>query len=145
MPLCLIRPHAPYRTPVLVPHRPKASGRPMATPEGARCPWQSPNTTCWVRTLTGPAHTPRHNSHSCGRLPPAVCTHAPEVHPWNGAVRRIMTAHGKEPSMSVDSIMHTEFPKGYTVLFGADEKVIMTPQSEEHSSTIRSMQIDSLA
>ncbi|SES05661.1 MULTISPECIES: Uma2 family endonuclease [Streptomyces] len=47
--------------------------------------------------------------------------------------------------MSVDSIMHTEFPKGYTVLFGADGKVIMTPQSEEHSSTIRSMQIDSLA
>lgn len=47
--------------------------------------------------------------------------------------------------MSVDSIMHTEFPKGYTVLFGADGKVIVTPQSEEHSSTIRSMQIDSLA
>ena len=47
--------------------------------------------------------------------------------------------------MSVDSIMNTEFPKGYTVLFGADGKVIMTPQSEEHSSTIRSMQIDSLA
>ncbi|MGW3099862.1 Uma2 family endonuclease [Streptomyces sp. NPDC001102] len=47
--------------------------------------------------------------------------------------------------MSVDSIMHTEFPKGYTVLFGADGKVIMAPRSEEHSSTIRSMQIDSLA
>jgi Uma2 family endonuclease len=46
--------------------------------------------------------------------------------------------------LSVDSIMHTEFPKGYTVLFGADGKVIMTPQSEERSSTIRSMQIDSL-
>ncbi|MEU2777918.1 Uma2 family endonuclease [Streptomyces sp. NPDC007162] len=47
--------------------------------------------------------------------------------------------------MSVDAIVHTEFPKGYTVLFGADGKVIMTPQSEEHSSTIRSMQIDSAA
>ncbi|MFE2423375.1 Uma2 family endonuclease [Streptomyces hokutonensis] len=47
--------------------------------------------------------------------------------------------------MSVDSIMHTEFPKGYTVLFGADGKVIMTPQSEERSSTIMSMQIDTLA
>lgn len=45
--------------------------------------------------------------------------------------------------MSVDAIVHTEFPEGYTVLFGADGKVIMTPQSEEHSSTIRSMQIDS--
>jgi hypothetical protein len=55
-----------------------------------------------------------------------------------------MTAHGKEPFVSVDSIMHTEFLKGYTVLFGADGKVIMTPRSEEHSSTIRSMQIDSL-
>lgn len=47
--------------------------------------------------------------------------------------------------MSVDAITHTEFPEGYTVFFGADGKVIMTPQSEEHSSTIRSMQIDSLA
>ena len=41
--------------------------------------------------------------------------------------------------MSVDAILHTEFPKGYTVLFGADGKVIMTPQSFEHSSTIKSM------
>jgi Uma2 family endonuclease len=47
--------------------------------------------------------------------------------------------------MSVDAIMHTEFPEGYAVFFGADGKVIMTPQSEEHSSTIRSMQIDTLA
>ncbi|MET8980115.1 Uma2 family endonuclease [Streptomyces sp. NPDC004539] len=47
--------------------------------------------------------------------------------------------------MSVDAIVHTEFPKGYTVLFGTDGKVIMTPQSEEHSSTIRSLQIDSAA
>ncbi|MGW2207620.1 Uma2 family endonuclease [Streptomyces sp. NPDC001774] len=47
--------------------------------------------------------------------------------------------------MSVEAIMHTEFPEGYTVFFGADGKVIMTPQSLEHSSTIRSMQIDSLA
>ncbi|RFU82734.1 Uma2 family endonuclease [Streptomyces triticagri] len=47
--------------------------------------------------------------------------------------------------MSVDAIVHTEFPAGYTVLFGADGKVIMTPQSEEHSSTIRSLQIDSAA
>lgn len=47
--------------------------------------------------------------------------------------------------MSVDAIVHTEFPRGYTVLFGADGKVIMTPRSEEHSRTIRSMQIDSAA
>jgi hypothetical protein len=45
--------------------------------------------------------------------------------------------------MSVDAIVHSEFPEGCTVLFGADGKVIMTPRSEEHSSTIRSMQIDS--
>ncbi|GGR85913.1 hypothetical protein GCM10010269_26340 [Streptomyces humidus] len=47
--------------------------------------------------------------------------------------------------MSVDAITHTEFPAGYVVFFGANGKIIMTPQSEEHSSTIRSMQIDSLA
>ncbi|MFD9595936.1 Uma2 family endonuclease [Kitasatospora sp. NPDC059973] len=47
--------------------------------------------------------------------------------------------------MSVDAVMHTEFPAGYVVFFGTDGKVVMTPQSEEHSSTIRSMQIDSLA
>ncbi|WP_086561800.1 Uma2 family endonuclease [Streptomyces africanus] len=46
--------------------------------------------------------------------------------------------------MSVDAILHTEFPKGYTVLFGADEKVIMTPRSFEHSSTIKSMQYDTM-
>lgn len=34
----------------------------------------------------------------------------------------------KEPLMSFDAITHTEFPKGYTVFFGADGKVIMTPQ-----------------
>ena len=47
--------------------------------------------------------------------------------------------------MSVDAVMHTEFPTGYVVFFGTDEKVIMTPQSFEHSSTIKSMQIDSLS
>ncbi|MFI6408730.1 Uma2 family endonuclease [Streptomyces sp. NPDC050548] len=47
--------------------------------------------------------------------------------------------------MSVDAITHTEFPAGYVVFFGADGKIIMTPRSEEHSSTIKSMQIDSLA
>ncbi|MEV0846091.1 Uma2 family endonuclease [Streptomyces sp. NPDC049954] len=47
--------------------------------------------------------------------------------------------------MSVAAIVQTEFPEGYAVFFGADGKVIMTPQSEEHSSTIRSMQIDTLA
>ncbi|WP_405849071.1 hypothetical protein [Streptomyces sp. NBC_01518] len=26
-----------------------------------------------------------------------VYSHTTEVHPWGGAVRRIMTAHGKEP------------------------------------------------
>ena len=46
--------------------------------------------------------------------------------------------------MSVDAIVHTEFPKGYTVLFGADGKVITTPQSVEHSSTIKSMQFDTI-
>ena len=46
--------------------------------------------------------------------------------------------------MSVDAIVHTEFPKGYTVLFGADGKVIMTPRSFEHSSTIKSMQYDTI-
>ncbi len=46
--------------------------------------------------------------------------------------------------MSVDAIVHTEFPEGYTVLFGADGKVIMTPQSFEHSSTIKSMQYDTI-
>ncbi|WP_327177685.1 Uma2 family endonuclease [Streptomyces sp. NBC_01335] len=47
--------------------------------------------------------------------------------------------------MSVDAVMHTEFPAGYVVFFGTDGKVVMTPRSEEHSNTIRSMQIDSLA
>lgn len=47
--------------------------------------------------------------------------------------------------MSVDAIVHTQFPEGYTVFFGVDGKVIMTPRSEEHSSTIRSLQIDTLA
>ncbi|MGC4949931.1 Uma2 family endonuclease [Streptomyces sp. DT224] len=47
--------------------------------------------------------------------------------------------------MSVDAVMHTEFPAGYVVFFGIDGKVIMTPQSFEHSSTIKSMQIDSLS
>ncbi|GGZ76741.1 hypothetical protein GCM10010371_40600 [Streptomyces subrutilus] len=47
--------------------------------------------------------------------------------------------------MSVDAVMHTEFPAGYVVFFGTDRKVIMTPQSFEHSSTIKSMQIDSLS
>ncbi|MER6214885.1 Uma2 family endonuclease [Streptomyces sp. NPDC001674] len=47
--------------------------------------------------------------------------------------------------MSVDEVMHTEFPVGYVVFFGTDGKVIMTPQSIEHSSTIKSMQIDSLS
>ncbi|MFE6103534.1 Uma2 family endonuclease [Streptomyces laurentii] len=47
--------------------------------------------------------------------------------------------------MSADAVMHTEFPAGYVVFFGADGKVVMTPQSFEHSSTIKSMQIDSLS
>ncbi|WP_314618167.1 Uma2 family endonuclease [Streptomyces stackebrandtii] len=46
--------------------------------------------------------------------------------------------------MSVDAIMHTEFPEGYTVFFGADGKVIMTPQSLEHSTTIKSLQYDTI-
>ncbi|QMU75123.1 Uma2 family endonuclease [Streptacidiphilus sp. PB12-B1b] len=47
--------------------------------------------------------------------------------------------------MSVDAVMHTEFPAGYVIFFGTDGKVVMTPQSFEHSSTIKSMQIDSLS
>lgn len=47
--------------------------------------------------------------------------------------------------MSIDSIMDTEFPKGYAVLFGAGGKVTMAPLGEERSSTIRSPHIDSLA
>ncbi|MFJ1791978.1 Uma2 family endonuclease [Kitasatospora griseola] len=47
--------------------------------------------------------------------------------------------------MSVDAVMHTEFPAGYVVFCGTDGKVIMTPRSFEHSSTIKSMQIDSLS
>ncbi|WP_246341865.1 hypothetical protein [Streptomyces physcomitrii] len=47
--------------------------------------------------------------------------------------------------MSADAITHTGFPAGHTVLFGTGGKVIMTPRSFEHSRTIRSVQIDSLA
>ncbi|QKW21337.1 Uma2 family endonuclease [Kitasatospora sp. NA04385] len=47
--------------------------------------------------------------------------------------------------MSVDAVMNTEFPAGYVLFFGTDGKVVMTPRSEEHSSTIKSMQIDSLS
>ncbi|MFJ5301592.1 Uma2 family endonuclease [Streptomyces sp. NPDC088350] len=47
--------------------------------------------------------------------------------------------------MGVDAVMHTEFPAGYVVFFGTDGKVVMTPRSFEHSSTIKSMQIDSLS
>ncbi len=47
--------------------------------------------------------------------------------------------------MSVDAVMRTEFPAGYVIFFGTDGKVVMTPQSFEHSSTIKSMQIDSLS
>ncbi|MER7960307.1 Uma2 family endonuclease [Streptomyces sp. NPDC096030] len=46
--------------------------------------------------------------------------------------------------MSVDAIMRTTFPEGYAVFFGADGKVIMTPQSFEHSSTIKSMLYDTV-
>ncbi|MFG2698333.1 Uma2 family endonuclease [Kitasatospora sp. NPDC048407] len=47
--------------------------------------------------------------------------------------------------MSVDAVMRAEFPPGHVVFFGTDGKVVMTPQSFEHSSTIKSMQIDSLS
>ena len=46
--------------------------------------------------------------------------------------------------MSVDAVMHTEFPEGYVVFFGVDGKVLMTPQSFEHSSTIKSLQYDTI-
>ncbi|MFD6415418.1 Uma2 family endonuclease [Streptomyces sp. NPDC060194] len=46
--------------------------------------------------------------------------------------------------MSVDAILRTEFPEGYAVLFGVDGKVIMTPQSIEHSETIKSLQYDTI-
>ena len=47
--------------------------------------------------------------------------------------------------MSIDSIAGTEFPEGHVVFFGIDGKIILTPRSYEHSSTIRSMHIDSLS
>ncbi|MCQ6552364.1 Uma2 family endonuclease [Streptomyces sp. C10-9-1] len=47
--------------------------------------------------------------------------------------------------MSVEALVHTEFPQGYTVLFGAGGKVVTTPRSEEHSSTTGPMRIDSPA
>ncbi|MFJ9714020.1 hypothetical protein [Streptomyces sp. NPDC101234] len=47
--------------------------------------------------------------------------------------------------MSADAVMRTEFPAGYVVFFGIDGKVVMCPRSKEHSGTIRSMQIHSLA
>ncbi|MBC3984876.1 Uma2 family endonuclease [Streptomyces sp. AC536] len=46
--------------------------------------------------------------------------------------------------MSIDSIVRTEFPEGHVVFFGIDGKIIMTPQSYEHSSTIKSMQYDTV-
>ncbi len=46
--------------------------------------------------------------------------------------------------MSVDAVMHTEFPAGYVVFFGIGGKAVMTPRSEEHSSTIKSMQYDTI-
>ena len=46
--------------------------------------------------------------------------------------------------MIVDAVMDATFPRGHVVFFGANGKVIMTPQSEEHSRTIRAMNIDSL-
>ncbi|MFI0717703.1 Uma2 family endonuclease [Streptomyces sp. NPDC021224] len=46
--------------------------------------------------------------------------------------------------MSVDAIVHTEFPEGYTVLFGAGGKVIMAPQSFEHSETIKMLQYSTI-
>lgn len=36
--------------------------------------------------------------------------------------------------MSVEAIMHTEFPEGYTVFFGADGKVIMTGATASRTS-----------
>ncbi|MCX5235145.1 Uma2 family endonuclease [Streptomyces prunicolor] len=36
--------------------------------------------------------------------------------------------------------MRTEFPEGHAILFGIDGKVILTPRSYEHSSTIKVMQ-----
>jgi Uma2 family endonuclease len=47
--------------------------------------------------------------------------------------------------MAASVIERIEFPQGHTVFFGVDGKVIMTPQSEEHSATIKSMQLDAAA
>jgi len=44
--------------------------------------------------------------------------------------------------VSIDSIVRTEFPEGHAILFGIDGKIILTPRSYEHSSTIKSMQYD---
>ncbi|MET7483449.1 Uma2 family endonuclease [Streptomyces sp. NPDC005538] len=46
--------------------------------------------------------------------------------------------------MSIDSIARTEFPEGHVVFFGIDGKIILRPQSFEHSSTIKSMQYDTV-
>ncbi|MFJ3417077.1 Uma2 family endonuclease [Streptomyces sp. NPDC086082] len=47
--------------------------------------------------------------------------------------------------MSIDStIARTEFPEGHVVFFGIDGKIILTPRSFEHSSTIKSMQYDTV-
>ncbi len=47
--------------------------------------------------------------------------------------------------MSVDStIARTEFPEGHVVFFGIDGKIILTPQSFEHSSTIKVMQYNTI-
>lgn len=46
--------------------------------------------------------------------------------------------------MSVDAIERTEFPAGHAVFFGLNGKIIMTPQSEEHSETIKRVQYHSI-
>ncbi|MFJ6695881.1 Uma2 family endonuclease [Streptomyces sp. NPDC091272] len=46
--------------------------------------------------------------------------------------------------MSLDSIARATFPEGHVVFFGIDGKIILTPQSYEHSSTIKSMQYDTV-
>lgn len=46
--------------------------------------------------------------------------------------------------MSADAVMRTKFPRGHTVFFGVDGKVIMTPRSFEHSNTIKSVQYDTV-
>lgn len=46
--------------------------------------------------------------------------------------------------MTASVIERMEFPQGYAVFFGLDGKVIMTPQSQEHSDAIKRIQYSTI-